>query len=325
MTQTIAVTGASGFVGRALVAELLQRGYSVRGLVRSRDKAARALPSSPNLRLIEADILDPMGLAGLVAGVHAVINTVGIIRESAGQTFRKIHVDANRHLIAAAREAGVRRFILISALGVTPEGKAEYQRTKYEGEQLLRKSDLDWTILRPGLIHGQHSSFFQMAKGWCSGAKQPWFFLPYFSRGRLSDENVPGAAIYREPASIQPIAVEDVAWAAAECLARNDSIGEVYNLTGPETLTWPELLNFMCETIPGSNTALNPLGIPSELAAMQAKIAKAVGLGKLLPFDEGMAIMGALDSVAGHDKAKAHLGFSPRGFRDTFKTYAAKI
>jgi len=324
--HTIAVTGASGFLGRAVVSELLARGHHVRGLIRSKTNASK-LPSSPNLRLIEADILSPdsHALAGLVAGVHACINTIGLIRESAGQTFRKIHVDATRHLVNACREAGVKRFIQVSALGVGPEGKAEYQKTKYEGEQIVRKSDLDWTILRPSLIHGPGSSFIQLAKGWCSGNKQPWFFLPYFSRGRLSSENVPAAAVYREAASLQPVAVEDVAWAAAECLKREDAIGEVYNLTGPETLTWPELLDFMCETIPGSNHALNPLGIPAEAAAIQAKAAKAIGIGKLLPFDEGMAHMGAQDSTGSFDKAKLQFGFSPRPFRESFKTYAAKI
>lgn len=322
--HTIALTGASGFVGRAVTQELLSRNYSVRGLVRSKSSAAH-LPSSSNLRLIEADILDDNALAGLCAGVHAVIHSVGILREDGRNTFRKLHIDSTRRLVAAAREAGVRRFILVSALGVGPEGKAEYQRSKYEGEQIVRKSDLDWTIVRPSLIHGQHGSFMKLAKGWCSGNKQPWFFLPYFSRGRLSSEDVPGAAIIREPASIQPIAVEDVAWAIAESLKTEDAIGEIYNLTGPDAFTWPELLDYMCETIPGSNTALNPLGIPAEAAALQAKIAKAVGLGNLLPFDEGMAHMGASDSTAPHDKARTHLGFSPRGFKDSFAKYAAKI
>ncbi len=324
MPHTIALTGASGFLGRAVAQELLARNYHVRGLVRSKSKAS-VLPTHPNLRLIEADVFDPTALAGLTAGAHAVINTIGIIRESGGDTFRKLHVDATRHLVAACREGNVSRYIQVSALGVGPEGKAEYQRTKYEAEQLVRKSDLAWTIVRPGLIHGPASSFIHLAKGWCSGNKQPWFFLPYFSRGRLSDENVPAAAIYREPASVQPVAVEDVAWAIAESLKTDDAIGEVYTLTGPETLTWPELLDYMCQTIPGSNQALNPLGIPSEAAAIQAKVAKAIGMGKLLPFDEGMAIMGAQDSTGSHDKARLQLGFAPRAFKDSFATYAAKI
>jgi len=323
--STIAVTGASGFVGREVVRELLSRGHQVRGLVRSKSKAAQALPTSPNLRLIEADIHDPQALAGLTAGISACINTIGIIREAAGQTFRKMHVDATRHLVQACRDSGVKRYIQLSALGVGPEGKAEYQRTKYEAEQIVRKSDLDWTILRPSLIHGPHSSFIQLAKGWASGNKQPWFFLPYFSRGRLSSEDVPGAAIYREAASIQPVAVEDVAIAAAQCLERDDAIGEVYNLVGPDVFTWPQFLVFLQDHIPGSNPALNPLGIPCEAAAIQAKIAGMIGIGKLLPFDEGMAIMGGQDSTGSADKARIQLGFTPRPFRESFKAYAANI
>lgn len=325
MPSTIAVTGATGFVGAHVVRELLNRGYSVRGLVRSRDKAKSVLPASDRLRLIDADIMDPTGLAGLTAGVAACINTLGIIREAAGQTFKKIHVDATRALAASCREAGVKRFVQISAVGVSDEGKAAYQRTKYEGEQIVKKADLSWTILRPSLIHGPRGEFIRLAKGWCSGEKQPWFFLPYFSRGRLSSEDVPLAAIYREPASVQPVAVEDVAWAAAECLTREDSVGEIYNIVGPEVLTWPELLEHMRDNIPGANQDLNPMGVPSEVAAIQALVASKIGIGALLPFDHSMAVMGAMDSTASLDKARIQLGFSPRGFRERFNEYAATI
>ncbi len=323
--STIAVTGATGFVGSQVVRELLSRGHSVRGLVRSREKAKQVLPASDQLRLVQADITDPTGLAGLTAGVTACINTLGIIREAAGQTFRKIHVDATRLLVNACREAGVKRFVQVSAIGVSDEGKAAYQKTKYEGEQIVKKSDLEWTILRPSLIHGPRGEFIRLAKGWCSGEKQPWFFLPYFSRGRLSSEDVPLAAIYREPASVQPVAVEDVAWAAAECLGREESIGEIYNLAGPEVLTWPELLEHMRDNIPGANQDLNPMGIPSEVAAIQALAAAKIGVGSILPFDHGMAVMGAVDSTASIEKARIQLGFSPRPFRETFNGYAGAI
>lgn len=323
--STIAVAGATGFVGSHIIRELLSRGHSVRGLVRSRDKARKVLPASDNLRLIEGDVQDQTSLAGLTAGVAGCINAIGIIREAGGITFKQAHIESTRALVAACRESAVRRFVLISALGVSDEGKAEYQRSKYEGEQILRRSDLDWTILRPSLIHGAGSDFLKLAAGWCRGDKQPWFFIPYFSRGRLSSEDVPMAAIYREAASIQPVAVEDVAIAAADSLVREDSVGEVINLVGPEVLTWPELLLYIRDHMPGGNFDIDPLGIPSEAAAIQAKVAAHIGIGGLLPFDEGMAIMGGQDSTGDGDKARLMLGLVPRPFRGTFEQYAAKI
>ena len=126
-------------------------------------------------------------------------------------------------------------------------------------------------------------------------------------------------------ASSFAVAIEDVAWAAAECLQKEDSIGEVFNLVGPEVLTWPDLLKFIRDHIPGGNFDLYPHGVPAEIAAIQAKIAGKIGLSKLLPFDQGMAIIGSQDSTGDGEKARAMLGFLPRSFRGMFESYAEKI
>lgn len=325
MSQRVAaVTGASGFVGRHIVQELLSRGWSVRALVRQREKARSVLPRDERLTLVVGECTDAGALASLVQGCSAAINSIGIIREAGGNTFQKIHVDAVRELVAACRAAGVERYVQISALGVWDEGPAAYQKTKFEGEQIVRRSDLAWTILRPSLVHGLGSDFLRMAKGWVTGEKQPWFFLPYFTRGTPSSR-VPLAALKRETPKVQPVAVEDVAWAAAESLEREAAIGEVYNLVGPDVFTWPQMLRIIRDAVPSSDSTLEPLGVPAEIAAAQAMIASKVGLGSLLPFDAGMAQMGALDSTASLDKARADLGFNPRPFEKTLKSYAAAL
>jgi len=324
MDRTIAVAGATGFVGRYIVRELLARGHTVRALVRDREKARATLPRDERVQTVLGDPTDHAAALALVTGADGCINAVGILRETWGNSFRAAHVQTTRTLVAACREAGAQRFVQVSALGVSDEGTTAYQQSKYEAELLVRRSGLAWTILRPSLIHGRESGFMHLAKGWVTGSKQPWFFMPYFSRGVLTS-GVPLAAIRREAAEVAPVAVEDVAAAAAECLARPEAVGEVYNLVGPETLTWPDLLRAIQAAVPGANLDLDPIGIPSEAAAAQARIAKHLGIGPLLPFDEGMAVMGATDSTASPDKARAHLGFDPRPFTTSMRAYASRI
>ena len=320
----VAVAGATGFLGRHVVRELLGRGHAVRGLARDAQKAVSTLPADGSLRVVEGDIGSPEALATLLDGAWACINCIGILRETGGQTFQRVHVGATRGLLRATTEAGARRFVQISALGVTDESPAAYLRTKHDAEQIVRRSGLDWTILRPGMMHGPEGEFVRLAASWARGEKQPWFFLPYFTRGELSSD-APLAAINRIDPKIQPVAVEDVAWCAAEALERPEAVGEIYNLTGPEVLTWPEMLRLIRDRVPRANETLEPRGIPAEVAAGAAVAAGKLGIGALLPFDAGMAVMGSHDATAPTDKARAHLGFRPRPFRATFEGYAAQL
>jgi NADH dehydrogenase len=227
-------------------------------------------------------------------------------------------------MTTACEAAGVKRFLHMSALGALPDGKAAYQKTKYEGEQIVRRSSLDWTIFRPSFIHGADGEFIRMVSDMASGQAPPWYFIPYFGRP-VVDNRVPLGGVSREPALIQPVSVDDVAYAFAEALARPQTIGEIYNLVGPDVMTWPEVLQFLRDTLPGTSQGMPVSAVPGEIAAAAARAAKAVGLGALLPFDDGQAVMAMEDSTAELHKVHAHLGLTPRPFHDTVRSYASNV
>ncbi len=159
---------------------------------------------------------------------------------------------------------------------------------------------------------------------WCSGNHPPYLFLPYFTRG-VEETRVPLGGVTQIDPVVAPVFVEDVARAFVSCLDRPESIGEIYNLTGPERLSWPAMLRTMRDSIPGANPRLQPFGLPGEIAALGAKAAAFAHVGQFLPFDEGMARMGSEDSVATLDKVQTDLGLSPRPFTETFRSYASAL
>lgn len=327
----VAVTGSTGFVGRYVVRTLLERGYRVRALVRTREKAKAQLPPvtpGGSLQLVVGDVLDAASLGALLAGTQAAIHLVGIIREkrdmATGEaiTFRKAHIEATRRMVVSCGDHGVHRYLHMSALGVTPNGVSEYQKSKFEAETLVRLSSLGWTIFRPGLIHGPDGEFVQMMASILRGKVAPYLFAPYFTRG-IEEKRVPLGGVTHHDPSVQPVAVEDVASAFASAISNQETIGEVYNLVGSEVLDWPTLLRFMRDALGAGR--IQPFGLPSEPAAIGATIAAKLGFGSLLPFDAGMARMAAQDSTASLDKFRHDFRFEPRAFREAFTKYAAAV
>jgi len=312
-SMTVAVTGASGFVGSHVVRELVSRGHRVRALVRefAKGRGLVAGDLAGKVDLVEGDIFDAAALARLVTGRAAVVHTVGIIREErGGRTFQRMHVQATQAILDAAIAASAGRFIQISALGVSPTGCCEYLTSKAEAERLVHQSGMNWTVLRPGMILGKGSKFIEMVKGWAKSEQAPFFFIPYFT-GQREDHSVPMGPVHPTTPMVQPIAVEDVAAAVAECLRTPDSIGETYNLVGPDVVSWPDMLRALRDQyVP--HCSIPAFGLPGEPQAVVADIAALLGMKHVLPFDSGMARMGSRDSVGETIKARTHLGLAPR-------------
>ena len=322
---TIAVTGATGFVGRHVVRELLAAGHTVRCLVRSAVKAKSVLPADRRIQLVIGDVLDRKSPAEVVKGADACIHLVGIIRETGNQTFKNMHELATRAMLDACTAASVNRFIHMSAIGVVPDGKAEYQVTKFEAEKMVRRSSLNWTVFRPGLIHGKGGELSAMIASWCRGRSAPYFFIPYFTRLVEHDQPVLLSRVSLESARIAPVHVDDVAKAFVSSLHSGESVGEIYNLTGPDNMDWSTMLGTFRDALADGDRTLPIIGLPARPHAYMALVAKRVNLSWLFPFDAGQAFMAEDDAVADCHKAALHLNFQPRPFAPALRTYAALI
>lgn len=223
--QRVLVTGATGFVGSAVVRELLVRGFEVVAL-------ARRLPpcdGEPRLIRVAADVTAP-GWERWVEGCSAAIHLVGIIRERPGVTFRRAHVDATARVVEACQALGIGRLVHISAVGARLDAATPYHRTKAEAEELVRSSGLAWTIIRPSVIFGPGDGFTTTL----ANVIRRFPVVPVFGDGSYP---------------LQPVAVEDVAEVFAACLENPEAERRVLELGGPEVLTYVEVLRRVASSL----------------------------------------------------------------------------
>ena len=229
----VAVIGGTGFVGVHLVDRLLAEGHLPRLLVRP-DSDSRAHRAS-ECEIVTGELGQPGALAQVLAGTDAVIYLIGLLREfpEKGITFDAMHRAGVEATIAEAKAQGIRRFVLMSANGVRPDGTA-YQRTKYEAEQALKASGLSWTIFRPSVIFGDPRGRMEL----CTQLKRDIIDsplpAPLFFPGWLPT----GAGDFK----LAPVAVQDVAAAFVLALGDPRTESQTYSLCGPDRLSWRSIL-----------------------------------------------------------------------------------
>ena len=149
----IVVTGATGFVGQEVVRRARADGHPVRAVVRDTTRA-RWLARDFGVELFRGDVLFAPSLEGSMQAAQCVIHLVGIINEWRENTFERVHTQATMNVTDAAKKAGVKRYIHMSALGTRPGARSRYHRTKWAAEEYVRQSGLAWTVFRPSLIYG---------------------------------------------------------------------------------------------------------------------------------------------------------------------------
>jgi uncharacterized protein YbjT (DUF2867 family) len=318
--QTVMVTGATGFVGRAVVRELLAKGMRPVCLVRSAEKLRAQHPEVDPERFtpIVGRLKDRGALREAADVSQTAIHLVGIIiaRPLRGQTFAAVHMRGTANVVDAVQQAGIRRYLQMSALGARPDAASAYHRTKWAAEEYVRRSGLDWTIFRPSLIHGPDGEFMRLMKRFMCGFVPP--VIPYFGSGQ---------------ARVQPVFVKDVAYCFVQSLLDPTTIGKVFPLGGPRAYSWIELYNACRALMPGAKHWKPIVSHPVPLAKLTAILGRPImGLAEavvpslgLFRFDAGQVQMSQEDATCDRTIAEKAFGIRMRDFEQELSAYAERI
>ena len=230
----VALFGGTGFVGSYITRELVREGFTPKVLVQS---GSLSKINSP-CEVVKGDIQNKNSILETMQGAEAVIYTIGIIREfpKKGVTFKELHLNGLKRCLELALKIGVKRFILMSANGVRPDGTA-YQRTKWQADETLKESGLNWTIFRPSLIFGDPGG--EGRPEFCTQIRDDMLSLPFpaplFYNGLLPFN----AGSF----SMSPIHVKNVAEFFVKSIKLKVCEKNIFDLGGPEALTWKEIIH----------------------------------------------------------------------------------
>ena len=274
--MTVLLTGATGYVGGYVLDALLERGHSVRALVRS---GGDALAARDGVDVRHGDVTDAASLDGAFDEADAVIHLVGIIDESPskGVTFERIHVGGTRRVVEAAQAAGVTRFVHMSANGARPDGPSAYQRTKWKAEEIVRAAGFDHTVIfRPSTLFGDPGPDNpEFAKRLWETLVKPFPVLPVFGDGTYE---------------LQPVHVAACASAFAQAVDRDASDGASYCVAGRERLPYREVLRRIARG--GGITPKPMVPVPVGLARVGVNTLGRAGLLPISPAQFEMLVEG---------------------------------
>jgi NADH dehydrogenase len=247
----ILVAGGTGFVGSSAVRELVRRGERVAVLSRDADNVRETFGADVEAR--EGDVREPQTLVAAMQGVDVVINAVQfpnspIENRRRGWTFEEIDLKGTRNQVDAAKASGVRRFVYVSGVGADKDAEHHWFRYKWEAETYLRKSGLEWVIVRPTWVYGPDDVSLNRFLGFAKMLP----FVPMFGDGKQA---------------MQPVFIDDVGRVLADAAMKPEAANELFELGGPDVMSMNDVVK----------TALEVQGKKRGILHQPAVVGKAIG------------------------------------------------
>jgi uncharacterized protein YbjT (DUF2867 family) len=295
----VAILGGAGFIGRYVVKRLAERGdvLAVGGRNAASAKFLKLKGDVGQVGLLNVSIHDEALLRAFVVNVDSVVNLVGILHESGRQRFDAVHHVGAARLARVARDAGVERFVHISAIGADPRSPSAYARTKAAGEEAVRDAFPTATVLRPSVVFGPEDQFFNRLAALATISP----VVPLIGGGETR---------------FQPVYVGDVADAVVRCIDDPATAGRVYELGGPQVYSLRELTELLLAQIRRKRLLVD---LPFGLAALQARLMALLPSPPLTP--DQVEMLKRDNVVASGALGLEALGLTPTAVEAILPTY----
>jgi uncharacterized protein YbjT (DUF2867 family) len=304
MQGLVTVFGGSGFLGSQAVRALAKKGLRVRVAVRNPGRAykMRMLGDVGQIEVVQANVRAPQSIARALAGAEACVNLVGVLYETGRQKFQSVHAMGARNIAEVCAAAGITRLVHVSALGSDPDSASKYARTKAMGEAATRELVPTACIVKPSIVFGQGDGFFN-------------------TFGQLMALSPVMPLIGGGATRFQPVFVGDVGAAICACVLDPASEGRTYELAGPATYTFKQLMEMIAR-----ETLRSPLLLP-----LPFPLARLMGIGGdlialLTPFpplvtSDQVELLKADNAVGMGAPGLAELGVTPTPLESILPTY----
>ncbi len=295
-SRRVLVTGASGFIAGHLLPRLASRGHRVRAMWRGREGPGRI--SAPGVEWVEGDVTSPETLGSAAFECDAIVHLAGCSASAPGSTLEQVNVTGTRSLLVAGLDAGVQRFVYVSALGASPAA-GPYYRSRFQAEDAVMSSGVEHVILRPAVVYGPSDHFVTAILALLRR-------FPVFP--------MLGDGTFR----LQPVAVEDVVDALTQSVERPDVEGGLYEVAGPDRLSFTSIVRTVGE-VAGLRRPI--LALPDRVASPVTRFVRGAGLAT--PFTrEQLDVLRCGSVLSGADNPlRSVFRVKPLPFRDALEDY----